>query len=176
MVIIGTYKGTYTDAQGNYRLTGIKAGDYAIKFSYVGYAEAIYNGITIPAGGSKKLDVALASSITTLGEVVIVGEAIIDLEDGQSSTRIQEKMLAEMSVQNVQDVAAMQVGVQETPDGVQIRGGRVYETEYLVDGINAQDPLAGTGFWGGRQCRCRPGHRNHHRRGPMQNTAVVVRE
>ncbi|MEM7515050.1 MAG: Plug domain-containing protein, partial [Bacteroidota bacterium] len=31
-------------------------------------------------------------------------------------------------------------------DGVQIRGGRVYETEYLIDGINAQDPLAGTGF------------------------------
>ena len=32
-----------------------------------------------------------------------------------------------------------------TTDGLQIRGARVYETEYLIDGISAQDPLAGTG-------------------------------
>ncbi|MEM9023926.1 MAG: TonB-dependent receptor, partial [Bacteroidota bacterium] len=40
----------------------------------------------------------------------------------------------------------MQAGVSKSPDGLQIRGARVYETQYLVDGISAQDPLAGTGF------------------------------
>ena len=30
--------------------------------------------------------------------------------------------------------------------GFRFAEGGVYETEYLVDGINAQDPLAGTGF------------------------------
>jgi hypothetical protein len=25
-------------------------------------------------------------------------------------------------------------------------GGRVYETQYVIEGVNAQDPLAGTGF------------------------------
>lgn len=146
VIIIGTYQGTYTDAVGNYSIKGIKGGDYSVKFSFVGYADAIYNGLSVPAGGSKVQNVALATSITTLGEVVIFGEALIDLEDGKSSTKIGEDMISEMSVNNVQDVAAMQVGVQENPDGIQIRGGRVYETEYLVDGINAQDPLAGTGF------------------------------
>ncbi|MFK7923776.1 MAG: carboxypeptidase-like regulatory domain-containing protein, partial [Bacteroidia bacterium] len=146
VIIIGTYQGTYTDAAGNYSIKGIKGGDYSVKFSFVGYADAIYNGLSVPAGGSKIQNVALANSITTLGEVVIYGESLIDLEDGKSSSKIGEEMINEMSVNNVQDVAAMQVGVQENPDGIQIRGGRVYETEYLVDGINAQDPLAGTGF------------------------------
>ena len=87
------------------------------------------------------------SSIQTLGEVEIVGErTLIDLESGKSETTISDEDIAQMSVQNVQDIVSMQVGVNQTPDGVQIRGGRVYETEYLVDGINAQDPLAGTGF------------------------------
>ncbi|MEL6651986.1 MAG: TonB-dependent receptor [Bacteroidota bacterium] len=146
VIIIGTYQGTYTDAAGNYSIKGVKPGDYSIKYSFVGYADAIYNGTTISAGGTKVQNVALASSVTTLGEVVIVGESLIDLEDGKSSSKIGEEMISEMSVNNVQDVAALQVGVQENPDGIQIRGGRVYETEYLVDGINAQDPLAGTGF------------------------------
>ena len=45
----------------------------------------------------------------------------------------------------MEDIVAQQAGVQKTTDGIQIRGARVYETEYLVDGISAQDPLAGTG-------------------------------
>ncbi|MEL6593890.1 MAG: carboxypeptidase-like regulatory domain-containing protein, partial [Bacteroidota bacterium] len=125
VIIIGTYQGTYTDAAGNYSIKGVKPGDYSIKYSFVGYADAIYNGTTISAGGTKVQNVALASSVTTLGEVVIVGESLIDLEDGKSSSKIGEEMISEMSVNNVQDVAALQVGVQENPDGIQIRGGRV---------------------------------------------------
>ncbi|MEM7372199.1 MAG: TonB-dependent receptor [Bacteroidota bacterium] len=144
--VIGTYKGGYSDQQGNFRIDGLKPGDYAIKFSFIGYSEKIYSGTSIIAGATQTLDVQLTSTITTLGEIEIVGERLIDLESGQSSSKIGEDELAEISVKNIQEVVAMQAGVSENPDGVQIRGGRVYETEYLVDGINAQDPLAGTGF------------------------------
>lgn len=145
--IIGTYSGTYSDAQGKFELKGIKPGDYSVKFSYVGYAEKIYNGVNIPAGGITTLVVAMNSAVTTLGEVEIVGQkTLIDLESGKSSVKIGQEEIAEMSVKNVQEIAALQVGVNLSPDGIQIRGGRIYETEYLVDGINAQDPLAGTGF------------------------------
>ncbi|MEO0896126.1 MAG: TonB-dependent receptor [Bacteroidota bacterium] len=145
--IIGTYKGGYTDAKGNYTIKGIKGGDYSVKFSIIGFAETIVNGVTIPSNGTKKLDAALDPAIKTLGEVKIVGQkSLIDLESGQSSVTIGEEDLAELSAKNIQEVAALQVGVSENPDGIQIRGGRVYETEYLIDGINAQDPLAGTGF------------------------------
>lgn len=145
--IVGTYSGTFTDAAGRFEIKDIKAGDYTIRFAFVGYAEKLYNGIGIAPDQTKRLDVAMNSSIQTLGEVEIVGErTLIDLESGKSQAKISEDDIAQMSVQNVQDIVSMQIGVNQTPDGVQIRGGRVYETEYLVDGINAQDPLAGTGF------------------------------
>ena len=147
VVVIGTYSGAYTDDNGRYTLQGLKAGDYSIKFTYLGYAEKIVNGVNIKPGQDERLDVVLNSSVTTLGEVEIVGEPnIIDLESGQSSSVLGEKELGEINVKNVQEAVALQVGVSENPDGIQIRGGRVYETEYRVDGISAQDPLAGTGF------------------------------
>src|SRR5690606_25792981 len=36
--------------------------------------------------------------------------------------------------------------VVQDPTGLYIRGGRASETGYIVDGVSAQDPLAGTGF------------------------------
>ncbi len=147
VAVVGTYSGAYSDERGAFRLTGIKAGDYSVKVSYVGYAEKIFNGITIQAGQTFELKVELQPSYKTLGEVEIVGErGLVDLESGQSSVSVGREVLSQMNAANIQDVAAMQVGVQRSPDGLQIRGGRVYETEYLVNGISAQDPLAGTGF------------------------------
>lgn len=147
VVVIGTYSGGYTSSNGQYTIAGLKPGDYSIKFTYLGYAEKIFNGIQIRGGQTETLNVSLNSAVKTLGEVEIVGEpSLIDLESGQSSTTIGEDELGEISVKNVQEAVALQVGVSENPDGIQIRGGRVYETEYRVDGISAQDPLAGTGF------------------------------
>ena len=145
--VIGTYSGGLTDARGMYRITGLKSGDFTIKVSYIGYAEKEYNGIRIENGQTVTLDVVLSSSVSTLGEVEIVGQrTLINLESGKSGVVVGEDQIRQMSVTNVQEVAAMQMGVNLTPDGLQIRGGRVYETEYVVDGISAQDPLAGTGF------------------------------
>ncbi|TAE58674.1 MAG: TonB-dependent receptor, partial [Bacteroidetes bacterium] len=147
VVVIGTYSGTYSDAEGRYELKNLKPGDYSVRFSYVGYAEKIFNGLSIAAGGVKLQDVTLSSSVSTLGEVEIVGQrTLINLESGQSRVRVGNEEIKQLSVKNIQEIVAMQAGVQQTPDGIQVRGARVYETEYLVDGVNAQDPLAGTGF------------------------------
>lgn len=145
--VIGTYSGSYTDPEGNFSITNIKPGDYAIRFSYVGYSEKIFNGIRLAEGENLTLNVELNPNSLTLGEVEIVGQKnLIDLESGKSQVKLSSTDIAQISALNVQDVVALQAGVNVTPDGIQIRGGRVYETEYLVDGISAQDPLAGTGF------------------------------
>ena len=147
VIIVGTYKAVSSDFDGNYLLENIKPGDYSIKFTYIGYADKIYNGITIKAGETVTLDVKMTLSAQALDEVEIVGQkSLVNLESAKSEVSISSKEIAEMNVRDVQEIAAMQSGVNKTPDGLQIRGGRVYETQYIVDGISAQDPLAGTGF------------------------------
>jgi outer membrane receptor protein involved in Fe transport len=146
VILIGTYKGASTDMDGHYVIEDIKPGDYAVKITYIGYSDKIINGIQIAKGQTKKLDSKISLRSNTLGEVVIEGEQVIDLESGKSEIKISQDDISEMAVREVQDIVKMQAGVSENPDGLQIRGGRVYETQYVVDGISAQDPLAGTGF------------------------------
>lgn len=147
VVIVGTYKASSSDFNGKYTLDGIKQGDYSIKFTYIGYADKIYNGISVKEGETVKIDVILTVKTNAIDEVEIVGDkSLVNLEEANSSVTISSKDIADMNVRDVQEVAAMQAGVSKTADGLQIRGARVYETQYIVDGISAQDPLAGTGF------------------------------
>ena len=147
VIIVGTYKAASSDFNGKYVLDKVKQGDYSIKYSYIGYAEKIYNGISFKEGKTITIDVALTTKTNALEEVEIVGaKSLVNLEEAKSSVTISQKDIADMNVRDVQDVAAMQSGITKSPDGLQIRGARVYETQYIVDGISAQDPLAGTGF------------------------------
>ncbi|MDE5947996.1 MAG: TonB-dependent receptor plug domain-containing protein, partial [Prevotella sp.] len=66
-VVKGTTKGSVTDYDGNYTLTGLKKGD-VIVFSYIGYLkkEQAYTGQTI-------MNVKLDSDSKTLEDVVVIG-------------------------------------------------------------------------------------------------------
>ena len=142
----GTYYGALSDADGNFKVSGIKPGDYSVVFFIDEYISKVFTGITIKGGQSTTINGALKSASYTLEVTEIVGQAeLVDLENGKSQTTLSEEYIAESSYRNVEEIVANQNGVNLTPDGVQIRGGRVYETTYLVEGISARDPLAGTG-------------------------------
>ena len=147
IILVGTYKGTATDFNGAYAISGIKPGDYQIKVQYIGYETKIFNGISFKDGETKTLDITIKPQTESLNEVTVIGESSqIDLEKASSEVKIGQEQIAQMNVRNVQEVLELQAGVTKTSDGIQIRGARVYETEYIIDGISAQDPLAGTGF------------------------------
>lgn len=146
VVIVGTYKGSATDIDGKYIIKDIKPGDYSIKVSFIGYADKIFNGIHITDKKTTTLNATLNPRSQTLKAVEIIGEKnLIDLESASSEVKISQESLSEMNARDVTEVASMQAGVNKTTDGISIRGGRVYETQYTVDGISVEDPLAGSG-------------------------------
>ncbi|MGB0166392.1 MAG: carboxypeptidase-like regulatory domain-containing protein, partial [Luteibaculum sp.] len=145
--IVGTYKGASADFDGKYVIKEINPGDYSIKVTYLGYADKLFNGISIKAGEKKTLNIKLTSRSQTLDAVEIVGQkTLIDLESGSSEIDIDQEQLSKLNTRDIKEVVGLQSGVSETADGIQIRGGRVYETQYMIDNVSAQDPLAGTGF------------------------------
>ncbi|MEQ9263031.1 MAG: TonB-dependent receptor [Owenweeksia sp.] len=147
VTIVGTYLGGAANFDGEYVISNIKPNDYQIKVQFIGYETKIYNGISFEAGETKVLDITLKEQSESLNEVTIVGRSSqVNLEAAASEVSIKQEDIAQMNVRDVKEVLEMQAGVVKTQDGLQIRGARVYETEYIVDGISAQDPLAGTGF------------------------------
>lgn len=146
--ILGTQFGSATDFDGNYVIPSIRAGEYTIQVSFVGYETKQFTGIRVNNGETTRLDIEIGEAVlSTENEVVIVGDApLVDVEESSSTFTISRDQMEAAPVREVTEVVASQAGVVSDPTGLYIRGGRADETAFLVDGVSAKDPLAGTGF------------------------------
>jgi len=148
VLLPGTYHGGATDLEGRFAIRGITAGEYTVRFQYIGYTTVVVTGVKITAGLSAELDAQINQTVLAAGqEVVVIGKRpLFDIEETASRRAISADEIANSSVQNTQDIVGNQVGVVQADDEIHIRGGRSYENAYLLDGISVQDPLSGTGF------------------------------
>jgi hypothetical protein len=73
VMIIGTdpVVGTVTDADGFFRLTGIRVGRYNLRFSYVGYESNVISEVLVLSGKEVVLQVSMKESATTLQQVEV---------------------------------------------------------------------------------------------------------
>jgi hypothetical protein len=147
VVLVGTYKGAYADAEGRFTLKDLNPGTYTLRVTYVGYNEVLLTGLTVKADQTLNLTILMSPVGTTIQTVEIIGEKpVVNLESGKSDLRVSGEEIRQTTAVDVTTMASLMPGVAQTLDGLQIRGGRVYETQYVIEGVNAQDPLAGTGF------------------------------
>jgi outer membrane receptor protein involved in Fe transport len=146
VTVEGTNLGTLTDADGNFEFKNVKPGDYTVVVSIQEYGTTKYTGITVKAGEETTVKAAIGTTHNVDG-LTIIGQAdLIDVNSGKSGNKIGAEFIQETNYKNVTEILENQAGVSKTPDGLQIRGGRVYETSYLIEGVSAKDPLAGTGL------------------------------
>lgn len=146
VTVVGTFYQTLTDFDGNYKISDIKPGTYSVKFQFIGYQPVQNNGVRISQGQTTRINPKMSEQSEMLNAVTVIGRKNqVDLEKASSAITLTDDEIGSLVAKGVEDVLAQQAGVQKTTDGIQIRGARVYETEYLIDGISAQDPLAGTG-------------------------------
>jgi len=148
IIIRGTSFGTASDLDGNYTIRNIRPGEYSIEFSYVGYERILVTGVRVNGGETTELDMQMSmQALSTGDEVVVIGERpIFDIEKSSTSSMMSREQIAAAPVRRVDEIVGMTAGVVRDPTGLYIRGGRANETGYVVDGVSAQDPLAGTGF------------------------------
>jgi outer membrane receptor protein involved in Fe transport len=148
VIVVGSAKGAATDLQGRYTIPSVRGGQYSIKFSYIGFETKLFTGIAVRDGAETVLNATLNESVLSAeDEIVIVGERpLLDVEQSTSTFAITKEQLEVAPLRDVQSAVATQVGVIRDPTGLYIRGGRAEETGFMVDGVSAKDPLAGTGF------------------------------
>ncbi len=145
--IVGTYGAAISDERGGFVIKNIKPGTYSVSISFMGYQQKIYNDIDLFGGKTTTLKIKLTPRTSSFNEISVVGKKkIVELDDADSKVTLSRKDIEDMNVRDVKEAVAIQAGVSKSPDGIQIRGARVYETSFNVDNISAQDPLAGTGF------------------------------
>ncbi len=124
IVIKGTVTGSLTDVDGNYSLNVTE--DATLVFSYVGYEAQ-----EIAVGNQTVIDVILASSISSLDEIVVVGYGTVKKKDLTGAvSQIDASQIAHQSPNSVTDVLranvpGLNVGFNNSPKGVsqmEVRG------------------------------------------------------
>jgi TonB-linked SusC/RagA family outer membrane protein len=148
VVILGTQQGSSTNADGQYRITGIQPGTYTVRASFVGYQQKAVEDVTVEAGATTELNFRLTRGVT--GEEVVVvayGEqqrrdvtgSISSIEsqeiEGTASTSLEQALQGQVAgVDVTQGDAAPGGGI-----SVQIRGVTTTlgsnEPLYVVDGV-----------------------------------------
>ncbi len=147
VLIKGTSFGAATDVNGKFTIKNVRAGEYALEVSYIGYSKTVLTGIKVKAGESKEVNILLQPATVTTEDVIIVGKKpLIDVDKASSVNTISKEAIELAPARQLQSIINTQPGVVNSPAGVSIRGGRTYETGVYVDGVKVTDPLAGTGF------------------------------
>ncbi len=148
IVVKGTSYVTQTNAEGVFTLKNIKAGEYNIEIKYLGYKTVLKTEVKVKAGQTNNIGtIEMAIASTNMDEVVIVGKKpLIDVDKPQTINTISQDNIELAPSRQLQQIVNTQPGVVQSPAGVNIRGGRSYETGTYIDGVNVTDPLAGTGF------------------------------
>ena len=146
--IKGTSFVTTTELNGKYSIGNIPGGIYIVDFTFIGYRTIEYTGIKLNNGEQKILDVKMTSTAMTIGDGVTVygDKPLVNVDDAGSKGNVNKKIIDAIPDRNIQGILNTQTGIVQSPEGIHIRGGRTYETGFMIDDVSATDPLAGTGF------------------------------
>ena len=145
VMVKGTYYGDATDINGNYIIESINKGTYDIEASIIGYKVVLQTRIRVEYGQKTTVNFSMEETVLTIGEeVVVIGsKPLFDVDETASVIRVTSDDIANKTVNSVEDILAEQVGVTKQDNEIHIRGGRIDESLFIVDGMSVKDPLSG---------------------------------
>jgi len=142
IVLVGTKYGAATNDQGKFVVYHIPAGVYQVKATMIGYQPYIIENVRIIMDLKTEIGIALIEVALEIDkEIVVTAERPLIQKDvtGTMHSVGSQKMI-ELPVDSYREVVALQPGV--THD-MHIRGGRINEVLYLVDGMPIQEAMVG---------------------------------
>lgn len=141
VLIMGTQYGAATDADGSYRINNIRAGEYDVRFSMVGYQTVMMKKVTILPDLRTRIDLELEQTTIKLDVIEVRAERpLIQKDLAATAFSIGELKLEKLPVSSFQEVLTLQPGT--TLEG-NVRGGKTNEVIFLIDGLPVQDVIGG---------------------------------
>ena len=137
--------GIQADENGRYILRNIPPGIYEMTCDQISFSKHIVKSVKIVSDETTILNIVLSRSATEI-EGLQVTEAKIKMVDRlktSSGNTILESTIEDVAVQDIQDLIAIQAGAIVTDGKLHIRGGKVNEVVYMIDGISVNNIVDG---------------------------------
>jgi outer membrane receptor protein involved in Fe transport len=129
--------GAATDSDGNYVIVNIPPDTYTVQASMIGYARLSKTGVEVNVDQTTIVDMEMRQATIQGEEIVVRAERNVVQRDVSTSVISVNAEEIERSIHtSVENLVGEQAGVQ----GLQVRGGQVNETKFMVDGVTARNP------------------------------------
>jgi outer membrane receptor protein involved in Fe transport len=144
VVVMGTSFGVMTDQEGEFSLVNVPVGPQSVKATYVGYIPVVRENVLVYNDLTTRSDFQLAPSAISLGAVTVIAERPLVNRGATNALRImtQEDIDAK-PIRGLDNLLALSPGVTLQDGNIYVRGGRVDETGYYLEGVPIADPLMG---------------------------------
>ena len=148
-----TIYGTTTDANGTYRLQGLRVGGpYTVEISFVGYKDKKITDITLSLGENRQIDTKLDNA--QIEEVVVIGWQYSQKVEMGSNARFYRDVIENTPTvsRSIDDITRLSPLVMVSKDGgISIAGTNSRYNSFQIDGTASNDMygLTSTGTNGG---------------------------
>ena len=145
ITVDGTNLGAATDLEGNFIILNILPGSYTVRASYIGYRPLELKNTIVRIDLTTKLNIELREeAIDNAEPIVVVAKRPIVVKDiSNSQVSLSEETIEALPAQNINQVLALEAGIESGRDGPIIRGGSARQTLYLINGFSANDSRSG---------------------------------
>lgn len=144
VVVVGTSLGAASDVKGEYIINNIQPGIYSLRVSYIGYQTMTINNVRVSEDLTTVQNFQVTAEGLTTGTVEIT--AIRPLIN-KSNTNAQRVTTAEdidaLPVRGVNNIIALSAGVVSQDNNIFIRGGRLDEVGFYLEGVSITNPVTG---------------------------------
>ncbi|MGH7496073.1 MAG: TonB-dependent receptor [bacterium] len=136
VIIEGTSRGAATDLNGDFYILNIPPGSYKLRVTAIGYETVHVQNLGVSVNRTSFVDVKMKEAIIEGAEVVVTADEIATKKDQTNSIRnVSSEQIEALPVENIDAVVNLQAGVVAG----HIRGGRLDEVAYLVDGLQVDE-------------------------------------
>jgi hypothetical protein len=145
--VVGTGLAAETDTVGSFRIAPVRAGTHVVEVRAIGFAMARFRNVTVIAGQTYPLDVALQSVTVTVDSVVVTTapDQVLDPLATETTQRITADEFRRLPVTDIAEALALSAGAV----GESYRGGRIGEESFVLDGMGVKNRVdASTGTLG----------------------------
>lgn len=140
VILEGTTIGAATDNDGNYTILRVPPGIYIVSARMIGYGDVRMRNVQVSIDKTTKLDFKLGEIVLTGETVTITAQKpIVQIDLTSTEAVVNSDAIRLLPLDNVDAVVNLQAGV---VDG-HVRGGRIGEVMYMVNGIRVNDVYSG---------------------------------
>ncbi len=144
VIVVGTSFGAAADINGDYVINNLEAGTYEVKASFIGYQTVTISNVRIYSDLTTDLNFDLPSEGITASEVTIVAQKPLVNKSNTNAVRVTTADdIESLPVRGMNNIFALNAGVVLQDNVVFIRGGRLDEVGYYLEGVSARNVVTG---------------------------------